>query len=73
MAGNHYSGFASMTKAERQAAAKAGGIAAHRKKVAHQWTPEEAREAGRKGGLARKGKRVAAAEDEAQRQAEILS
>ena len=73
MAGNHYSGFASMTKAELRAAAKAGGIAAHAKKRAHQWTPEEAREAGRKGGLARKGKQQVQHDEDAQRQSEILS
>ena len=43
-------GFASMTKARRQEIASKGGKAAHEKGTAHEWTPEEARAAGRKGG-----------------------
>jgi general stress protein YciG len=34
--------------------ASEGGRAAHRKGTAHQWTRDEARDAGRKGGLAKK-------------------
>jgi general stress protein YciG len=34
---------------QREIASK-GGKAAHQKGVAHEWTPDEAREAGRKGG-----------------------
>ncbi len=47
-------GFASMAPEKQQAIASKGGKAAHAKGRAHQWTTEEAREAGRKGGLARK-------------------
>lgn len=46
-------GFASMTKDKQRAIASKGGITAHAKGTAHQWTKAEAAEAGRKGGLAR--------------------
>ena len=36
---------------QREIASK-GGKAAHQKGTAHEWTSEEAREAGRKGGMA---------------------
>jgi general stress protein YciG len=39
--------------------AKRGGVAAHRAGTAHQFTAEEAREAGRKGGIASHAKRKA--------------
>ncbi len=45
-------GFASMDTARQRAIASKGGRAAHEKGTAHEWTPEEAREAGRKGGKA---------------------
>lgn len=45
-------GFASMDRAKQREIASKGGRAAQRKGVAHQWTPDEAREAGRKGGRA---------------------
>lgn len=45
-------GFASMTKKKQQEIASKGGKAAHAKGTAHEWTLQEAREAGRKGGLA---------------------
>lgn len=38
---------------QREIASK-GGKAAHEKGTAHEWTKQEAREAGRKGGLARR-------------------
>lgn len=44
-------GFASMTPEKRREIARLGGKAAHEKGRAHQFTPHEAREAGRKGGL----------------------
>ena len=47
-------GFASMDKDKQRAIASKGGQAAHAKGRAHEWTVEEAREAGRKGGSARK-------------------
>ena len=45
-------GFASMSKEKQKQIASKGGKAAHEKGTAHQFTPEEAREAGRKGGQA---------------------
>jgi uncharacterized protein len=45
-------GFASMDPAKQHEIASKGGRAAHQKGTAHEWTSEEAREAGRKGGLA---------------------
>ncbi len=44
-------GFASMDRAKRQEIARMGGKAAQAAGVAHRWTVEEARIAGRKGGL----------------------
>jgi general stress protein YciG len=41
-----------MDRAKQQEIAAKGGRAAHQKGTAHEWTSEEAREAGRKGGLA---------------------
>ena len=43
-------GFASMPAYKRRAIASKGGTASHAKGVAHEWTSEEAREAGHKGG-----------------------
>jgi general stress protein YciG len=51
-------GFGSMDKVRQRELASRGGKAAHRLGVAHQWTVDEAREAGRKGGLGRKAKAV---------------
>jgi general stress protein YciG len=45
-------GFASMDRAKQRDIASKGGKAAHQKGTAHEWTSEEARDAGRKGGLA---------------------
>ena len=50
------SGFASMSLEQRRAIARLGGQAAHKKGTAHEWSTEEARLAGRKGGLRRHGK-----------------
>ena len=46
-------GFASMDADKQRRIASKGGRAAHEKGTAHEFTPEEAREAGRKGGEAR--------------------
>lgn len=46
-------GFASMDPEKQRRIASKGGRAAHEKGTAHEFTPEEAREAGRKGGEAR--------------------
>jgi len=43
-------GFASMDPAKQREIASKGGKAAHAKGTAHEWTPEEAREAGRRRG-----------------------
>jgi uncharacterized protein len=45
-------GFASMDRAKQREIASKGGKAAHQKGTAHEWTSEEARDAGRKGGIA---------------------
>lgn len=45
-------GFASMSRDQIARIASKGGKAAHRSGKAHQFTSEEAREAGRKGGRA---------------------
>jgi general stress protein YciG len=47
---SHRRGLASADQATRQRVASQGGRAAHAKGTAHEWTSEEAREAGRKGG-----------------------
>lgn len=43
-------GFASMDEEKQRAIASKGGRAAHEQGKAHEWTSEEARVAGRKGG-----------------------
>ena len=45
-------GFASMDRLKQKEIASKGGKAAHQKGTAHEWTSEEARDAGRKGGIA---------------------
>jgi general stress protein YciG len=45
-------GFASMDRVKQREIASKGGKAAHQTGTAHEWTSEEAREAGRKGGMA---------------------
>jgi general stress protein YciG len=45
-------GFASMDPNKQREIASKGGKAAHQKGTAHEWTGEEAKEAGRKGGAA---------------------
>jgi uncharacterized protein len=45
-------GFASMDRDRQRDIASKGGRAAHQKGRAHEWTSDEAREAGRKGGMA---------------------
>ena len=46
-------GFASMDPAQQREIASQGGRASHQKGTGHEWNSQEAREAGRKGGLAR--------------------
>jgi uncharacterized protein len=45
-------GFASMDPEKQRSIASKGGKVAHEKGHAHEWTVDEAREAGRKGGAA---------------------
>lgn len=51
MAGNARRGFALMSPERQREIARKGGRAAHERGTAHQFTSDEAREAGRKGGL----------------------
>lgn len=46
-------GFGSMDKDKQKAIASMGGKAAHERGTGHQWTPEQAREAGILGGKKR--------------------
>jgi hypothetical protein len=50
-------GFASMSPEKQRDIASRGGKAAHRKGTAHQWSSDEARDAGRKGGQISRGGR----------------
>lgn len=50
-------GFAAMDPSAVSAIASKGGTAAHRAGTAHEFTPDEARDAGRKGGFATHVKR----------------
>ena len=54
-------GFASMDPEKQREIARKGGKAAHEKGTAHEWNVEEARVAGRKGGLTTRGRRGQAA------------
>jgi uncharacterized protein len=58
-------GFASMDRAKQREIASKGGRAAHQKGAAHEWTSEEARQAGRKGGAASRRRKQGAADTEA--------
>jgi general stress protein YciG len=48
-------GFGSMDKEKLRRVQSTGGKAAHAMGKAHTWSPEEAKKAGRKGGLKLKG------------------
>ena len=50
-------GFASMSSEKQREIASKGGRAAHEKGTAHEWTADEARAAGRKGGQISRGGR----------------
>ena len=56
-------GFASMSPEKQREIASKGGRAAHQKGTAHEWTSEEARSAGRKGGQISRGGRGRLVED----------
>lgn len=49
-------GFASMSEERKREISSLGGRTAHKQGVAHKWTSEEARAAGRKGGANRYGR-----------------
>lgn len=55
--GGSLRGFAAMDRQRQREIASLGGRAAHEKGTAHEFTPEEARIAGRKGGEAVSGDR----------------
>lgn len=50
-------GFAKMDRDKQREIASKGGKRAHELGVGHEWTKEEAREAGKKGGKASRGGR----------------
>lgn len=50
MAKKEERGFAAMEEEKQREIARKGGKAAHEKGTAHEFSPEEARDAGRKGG-----------------------
>lgn len=50
-------GFASMSPEKQREIASKGGRAAHAKGTAHEWSSDEARAAGRKGGMMSRGGR----------------
>jgi general stress protein YciG len=60
-------GFASMSPEKQREIASKGGRAAHSKGTAHEWTSEEARSAGRKGGMISRGGRGRLPADEQER------
>jgi general stress protein YciG len=51
MTGKKKQGFAVMSVEQRKRIASMGGVAAHKTGFAHEFTSDEARAAGRKGGL----------------------
>lgn len=55
-------GFASMDQQRQREIASQGGRAAHANGTAHQFTSEQAREAGRKGGTAKRANQLKAAQ-----------
>lgn len=55
--GKERRGFASMSREKQREIASKGGRAAHQKGTAHEWTSDEARQAGRKGGQISRGGR----------------
>jgi general stress protein YciG len=52
MMGKSRRGFAAMNEERQREIASKGGRVAHERGTAHEFTPEEAREAGRRGGVA---------------------
>jgi uncharacterized protein len=64
-------GFASMDRSRQRDIASKGGKAAHQKGTAHEWTSEEARDAGRKGGVASHRRKLEQRQPEARAQAVV--
>lgn len=62
-------GFASMSPEKQREIASKGGRAAHLKGTAHEWTADEARSAGRKGGMISRGGRGRLVEGESENNA----
>lgn len=62
-------GFAALDRQRLIEIARKGGRAAHAAGTAHRFTPEEAREAGRRGGFASHARRRQPCSDEASEQA----
>ena len=50
-------GFATMSQEKQREIASKGGRAAHAKGTAHEWSSNEGRDAGRKGGMVSRGGR----------------
>ena len=57
-------GFASMDQVKQREIASKGGKAAHRMGHAHEWSSEEAREAGRRGRASRRSRQEDAQPDQ---------
>ena len=66
-------GFASMSPERQREIASKGGRAAHEKGTAHEWTAEEARRAGRKGGQVSRGGRGRLADEAVEPSADLVS
>jgi general stress protein YciG len=64
-------GFASMDRSRQRDIASKGGKAAHQKGTAHEWTSEEARDAGRKGGVASHRRKLEQHQPEARAQGSV--
>ena len=65
-----------MDPAKQREIASKGGKAAHQKGTAHEWTSEEARDAGRKGGIAshrRRREQSGGSEDQTEDAAEMMT
>jgi general stress protein YciG len=65
-----------MDRSKQREIASKGGKAAHQKGTAHEWTSEEARDAGRKGGIAshrRRREQAGGSEGDASQPAELAT
>ena len=63
-------GFSAMDKEKQREIASKGGKAAHQKGTAHEFTAEEAREAGRKGGATARARQKTPSEPQEQSKSE---